>query len=175
MSRENNAATRKNNEAVDLLSDPDYNLWVLVQHARDSMAAARTKELDEYGISIVEAAVLFVIQVAEQSGDIQATPAEISRWVFRKSNTIAALLNRMEKKGLVKRVNDLHKRNLVRIAITDTGQTVFKKSAKRKSLRKMMSVLSEEQRQQLWASLSLLRDSALKQLGAKQKPPFPQL
>lgn len=80
---------------TSLSRDKDFNLWVLLQQARDAVFKAREKELNQYGITPMEAAALFTIQAI---GDT-ATLAEIARWIFREHHTATALLNRMERKG----------------------------------------------------------------------------
>ena len=76
--------------------DPEYELWVLFHQACDAMARAREDELRKFGISRIQAAVLFIIKAIEGP----ATPAEISRWLFREPHTVFRLLKRMEKQGL---------------------------------------------------------------------------
>ena len=151
-------------------TDEDYNLWVLVAQTRHAMFKARQEELIRYNIPARQAAVLFAIQAI---GD-KATPAEISRWLFRKSHSVSELLSRMEKQGLVKRVKDLDKRNLVRVTLTEKGREAYNQSTKRESIHKIMSSLSEEKRQQLRSCLQQLWDRALKELGVeKTRKPFP--
>ena len=58
-----------------LLSDRDYNLWVLLAHTRHAIFEAREKELRLFNITARRSAVLYIIQAL---GD-KATPAEISR------------------------------------------------------------------------------------------------
>ena len=53
----------------------DRQLQVLLFQARDAIFRAREQELSQYGISTVQAAVLFIIQKIGH----RATPAEISR------------------------------------------------------------------------------------------------
>lgn len=158
---------------LDLLGDEDYNLWVLLLHSRDMLAAYRRKELIKSGISNTESIVLFIVQVIEQNGGADATPSEISRWLFRKPNTISTLVSRMEKKGLVKRSNDLEKKNLVRIALTEKGYEAYRQTIERASIKDSLGVLTPEQRQQLSSTLLLLRANTLKNLGMSQRPPFP--
>jgi len=151
-------------------ADQDYNLWVLLQQVGHAAFKARQKELNQYSISNTQAMVLFVIQAIGN----KATPAEISRWVFREPHTVSGLLNRMEKEGLVRKVKDLERKNLVRVSITEKGQQAYHQSTKIESIRKVISSLSEEERQQLRSSLETLRDKALKELGVNRKLPFPQ-
>ena len=149
--------------------DEEYSLWVLLSQAADATLRARQKELDRYGISTVEAAVLFTIQAI---GD-RATPAEISRWLLRESHTVSELLSRMEKEGLVSKTKDLDRKNMVRVAITEKGQQAYDQSTRWNSIRKLMSSLSEGERKQLKSYLERVRDRALKELRVEHKPPFP--
>lgn len=149
--------------------DRDYNLWVLLHQTRDATYNAREKELRQYGISPMEAAVLFIIQAI---GD-EATPAEISRWLFRKQHSVTALLVRMEKRGLVKKTRDLARKNMVRVTITEKGTQAYSNSANRDSIHKTMSTLSEEEHRQLSASLLKVRDVALKEIKIDYELPFP--
>jgi len=100
-----------------LSKDQDYELWWLILHMRRAMHKARARELLQYGITPEESAVLLVIQAIGW----RATPSEISRRLLREPHSISGLLRRMEGKGLVKRVKDLDRRNLIRVTITKKG------------------------------------------------------
>lgn len=150
-------------------TDQDYNLWLFLAQVRTVMLRARQMEVSRYGITASQASVLFVINAL---GD-KATPAEISRWLFRQSHSVSGILNRMEKQGLVRRVKDLGKKNQVRATLTEKGREVYGNCTKRESMHRIMPSLSEEQRQQLIVCLENLRDATLKYLGEEQELPFP--
>jgi DNA-binding MarR family transcriptional regulator len=152
-----------------LFADEDHALWVLLHQARDAMFRAREKELSQCGISTMQAAVLFVIQAIGH----EATPAEISRWMFRRPHGVSALLDRMEKEGLVKKVKDLDRKNMVRVEITEKGYQVYNDSTGRESIHRIMSSLSEEERRQLKSWLLKLRDTALQEPRISSKLPYP--
>jgi DNA-binding MarR family transcriptional regulator len=152
-----------------LSTDKDYNLWVLLRQTRDAMAKARERELEKYGISSIQAAVLFTIKAIGP----EATPAEISRRLVREPHSVSGLLNRMQKQGLIKRVKDLPKRNMVRVVMTQKGEEAYLQSTKRLSMHETISVLSDEERNQLWNSLEKLRDRAMKLAGIGYELPFP--
>ena len=152
-----------------LSTDNYYNLWVLLHQTRDAIFKARGKELNQYGTSTRHAAVLYTIKAI---GD-RATPAEISRWLFREPHSVSGILQRMESRGLINKVKDLERKNMVRVSITEKGRQAYQQSTKRKSIHKMLSSLSEEERQQLTASLAKLRNKALRELRVEHKPPFP--
>ena len=152
-----------------LSSDQDYKLWVLLYQTRDALLKARKQELKRYGISPMRTAVLFVIQAIGN----KATPAEISRWLFREPNSVSEILSRMEKAGLVRKVRDLGRNNSVRVAITEKGQQALYQATKTESIHRIVSSLSEEERQQLRSLLKTLRNEALNELKLSVKAPFP--
>ena len=84
-------------------SDADNDLWMLMTHTRYAIYRAREKELLRYDVSPEQVGVLFIVQVLGN----RATPSEISRFVLRQPHTISALIERMEEKGLVKKMHDL--------------------------------------------------------------------
>jgi len=152
----------------DFLGGEYYELWVLLAQTREAMYKARHKELTKYNLSPRQSAVLFIIKAL---GDGVA-PVEISRYLFREHHSVTELLSRMEKEGLVRKVKDLDKKGRVKIFLTPKGQQVYTHSMKRKSIKEIISCLSEEERQQLWSSLKKLRDNALK-MAAVRELPFP--
>ncbi len=153
----------------NLSTDQDYDLWVLLRRTSLVVLKARERELAQYGISAVKAAVLLIVQAIGR----EATPAEISRHLLRESHSVSGLLSRMEREGLVNKIKDLDKKNRVRIAITEKGHEAYYQSAKRESLHNIMSVLSEKERRQLMSYLEKLRDKALLELAITHKPSFP--
>ncbi len=158
---------------MDPLFDEEYNLWVMLLQTRDVAWTAREKDLAKFDLSVTEAAVLNFVQLIERTVDRQATVAEISRWLFRKPNSMSELLSRMENKGLVKRVRDLPKNSAVRIELTEKGKQFYNMQIKSPFVSEIISTLSEEERQQMWTVLGKLRNKALKILGITRKPPFP--
>ena len=149
-------------------ADRDYELWVLLHQTRDAIYKAREKELARFGLSSITAAALFIVEAI----NVPATPAEISRWLFREPHSVTGLLNRMEKQGLVRKTKDLEKKNLVRVTLTDKGREAHELSSHRAVIHRILSVLSEEQRQQLTSCLQTLLDMALGELRMDRKLPF---
>lgn len=147
----------------------EQRLFALMRLTLDAIVKAHDKELRKHGISVIETSVLFVTNMI---GD-KATPADISRWMFREHHTVTSLLGRMEKKGLIKTTKDLERKNMMRVSMTDKGKQVYRISRRVKVLHRIHSGLSKQQRQQLISNLNILRTQALKELNIDYKPPFP--
>jgi len=150
------------------LEDRDFSLWMLLSEVTDGIRKARKKELMAHSVLPGHSPLLQAVQDAGS----RATPSEIARRLFRRPHTISQLLNRMEKKGLVKKSKDLKRKNMVRVTLTEKGQQAYYRSTKRESIYRIMSSLSEEQRQQLRSCLQMLHDKVWKEPGIEYTPPF---
>jgi DNA-binding MarR family transcriptional regulator len=142
-------------------SDADHDMWMLLTHTRYAIYRSREKELQRYGVSPEQVGVLFIVQALGN----KATPSEISRYIMRQPHTVSALIERMEDKGLVKRVHDLDKKNLVRVFMTDKGQKIYDSSTKRGPIHRIMGILSNDERTQLQSLLEKLHVQARKEIG----------
>ena len=152
------------------LADQDYELWVLLYWTKDAIYKAREKELRKWTLSPMWAAVLFTVQAIGS----EAILSEISRWLFRKPHSVAGIVRRMEKEGLVKTARDLHRKNLVRVTMTETGQQALHQVTKgEEAIHSIMSCLSQEERQQLRSCLERLLSKAFTELGIQRQLPLP--
>ncbi len=141
------------------VEDRDYDLWLLLARTHYRVKQARTSELRRLGLTPEQAGILYYVNASGNN----AMPTEISRWMMREPQTITSVIDRMEKKGLIKKSRDDERKNVVRISLTDKGRRVLEHSNQRESFHKIMSVLSDEKRESLREILNDLRE-ATKQL-----------
>ena len=149
--------------------DLAVGLWMMLRRTGRLVAKARQRELGKYDISDDASAVLFTVSSLGR----QAIPAAISRYLFLEQHSVSQLLTRMEKDGLIRRVRDLERRNYVRIELTAKGRDAFRKSSRQRSTKLIMSVLTDEEQQQLWLMLVRLRDRAIKRLELRSALLYP--
>lgn len=149
-----------------------FELWAALLQAHDTMLRARQNELRGKDVTMMQASVLFIAK----SIDVPPTPAEISRWIFREPHTVSALLTKMEKEGLIRKVKDLDRKNLVRIEITDKGEEAYLRSRDRAVvIGEILSCLTPDEARQLQSYLERLRDTALQKLGGRKLSlPYPK-
>ena len=144
--------------------DEDQDLWLLLTHARYAVFRAREKELLRYGVSPEQMGLLFVVQALGN----RATPATIARHILRQPHTVSALVDRMARRGLVKKVKDLDRKNLVRVVMTEKGQKAYEFSTKRGPIHRIMNTLTTEEKLELKAYLKKLLTKARKEIGLDQ-------
>lgn len=147
----------------------NHSVLMLLTQASDAMFKAREKELQRNDITAQEATALFILR---RIGD-EATPAKVSRSMVQEQHSVWALLDRMEKRGLVNKTRNLPFKNLVRVTITDKGRGALVDSSSMKSVDDIFSALSNDERRQLSTYLRKLRDRALQELRVESPIPFP--
>ena len=147
----------------------DHQLLVLLFQTRDLMLSLQRRELKKYGSTVEEATMLIHIS---KLGD-KATPTELSRQLLRRHHSITGILLRMEKKGLIKRNKDLRRKNMIRVSITEKGETVYQNARREDVLDKLADMLSDKQKQDMAKYLNILREGAFDLLGIEDKPEIP--
>lgn len=141
-------------------ADEDYNLWLLLIKVSRAMSKARERELRKTGITPEQSGILYIIDNIGK----KATLVEISRLTLREPHSVSYLVDRMEKAGLAKRVKDLSRKNMVRVAMTEKGQRAYKQAG-RQTVHQTLSCLFEEERNQLRSYLERLLDKATEVLA----------
>jgi len=157
------------NKRVRLRLTLNDGLWQLLARTDHLCTKLRQKELHQYGINMNEAIVLFTVLRLKRL----ATPANISRQLFWEPHTVSEQLKAMEKKGLIRKVRDLGRHNMIRVETTELGLVAFRHSARRRSTREIMSALTKEEQLELWALLAKIREKAMQTAGLRVPDPFP--
>jgi DNA-binding MarR family transcriptional regulator len=165
MKRKNVDEAQKVEKALNL---DEYNLlWHRFSQTRAAIAKARQKRVGKYFHPNWGGALTLIW---DQNG--QATPGMLTRALFLEHHSVSELINRLEEKGLVKRKKDSEKKNVVRLTITEKGRKDCFQAMQTDFITGIMSSLSEEQRQQFGACLTVLLNKALDELGLSDNTPL---
>lgn len=151
----------------ELFADEYHNLWLLLNHVRQAIFRVREKELFKHGITHEHTEALFCINVLD---DEEVTSAKLARCLIREPHTVATLIERMRKGGLVKKVKDLPSKNMIRVEVTEEGKQVYEMAGKRESIHRIMSCLTKPEQRWLRRILEKLQDKAFDELGITERP-----
>ena len=143
-----------------------YRLFHLLRQTADTIHKTRDIELKKYNITPEQSAALIGIHSLGK----KATPAELSRWLFRERNTITILLNRMHGLGLINKKTDTDRKNIIRLSLTKKGYACYKHAIKLQSLRPVIDALPKKKRDQLWALLQIIRLKIFEDLQMDTRP-----
>jgi DNA-binding MarR family transcriptional regulator len=157
----------------DIAKDASYKTWWLLHQAKDVISRIRSRELNQYGITSEQAAVLFIIKNLLDLNK-KSTPGEISKWILREPHSVSKILSRMEKEGFISKTSGLgKKKNEVHVALTEKGEQAYIYVSDRNSIHEVMSCLTKDECLQLGALLVKLRDKGLQDQTQRIKAFFP--
>ena len=94
-----------------------YKLFLLLNQTADGLRKLRQRSLENCGITMEQAAALICVKRLGEN----ATSAELSKWLFREPNTVTALVNGMEKKGLLRRTPSPENKKIKILSLTESG------------------------------------------------------
>ena len=136
--------------------------WAVLRQTWIAVNKAAEVKLAKVGLTPEKAAVLWACK--EYPGTL--TPAEIARLVFRENQTIAGLLNRMEKEGLVTRVPKRKGHPFTEVKITSKGEKLASPGIEiyKGLIKGMVSGLSVDEQKQLQKLLKVLRQKMLDEM-----------
>ncbi len=143
--------------------------WQLMSRTVDAIRKVRDRELEQYGISARASAVLFTSLRQGPS----ATPASIAQELMLQPHTVSEQLMRLENEGLIQRLRDTKRKNVIRVRVTQAGWELYKQTAVRRSSASIMGVLKPDERKALWSMVARLRSEAAKRLEVEVKGLYP--
>ena len=136
--------------------------WAVLRQTWIAVNKAAEVKLAKVSLTPEKAAVLWACK--DYPGTL--TPAEIARLVFRENQTIAGLLNRMEKEGLVTRVPKRKGHPFTEVKITSKGEKLAGPGIEiyKGLIKGLASGLSVDEQKQLQKLLKTLRQKMLDEM-----------
>ena len=155
--------------------DARVSAWMLLFQVAYAMRKAEDRKLLKAKVGLSHEKVI-VLQLAKLY-DSPLTPAEISRSLFRDGQTIAGLLNRMEKEGLVTRDKKRSGKPYTEVKATAKGEELCEPGVQTivSFVRDIMSCLSTEELEQLHKLLVKIRQRVIDELHIELLPGMPSV
>ena len=147
--------------------DPRIILYALFDQTRETLFKAVELELSQYQMNSHQIKILYILY---RNND-RMTLNELASESVREINSISALIARMQKKGLVKKVKNSSNERLY-VTLTDKGKDIYENTVTERSISLIFDVLSEEERIKLESMLLKLQYKARDLLGLDFKPPL---
>jgi len=147
--------------------DPEINLYILLDQTDGIITNAVELELKQIQMTQPQVRVLTMLS----REDRPVTLEELANWTFKEFNSVSTLINRMEKKGLVKKIKkegDLK----THVTLTAKGSDLYHRRVSERSIHLIFEKLSEEEKIQFETILKKLRTTTRDLLGLDFKPPF---
>jgi DNA-binding MarR family transcriptional regulator len=147
--------------------DPDINLLIIFDQSSSLLNTAVELELRHLRVTQPQVRILNMLSRENRPVTID----ELVDWTFKEFNSVSTLINRMEKRGLIKKIkkNDDLKTYIVP---TEKGNVLYHEQIAERSIHLIFSKISDEEKKQLYNILKKVRDITRNFLGLDFKPPF---
>ena len=147
--------------------DPHIGLYVMLDNTRNLMFKAIEMELAQYQMTSAQVRVLDALSRRDDGLSL----SDLAERDAKELNSMSALISRMAKKGLVKKIRKPGDYKTY-VVVTEAGREVFENTVTEKSIHLILNALSPAEREQLQSLLGKVHVKARAVLGLDYKPPF---
>jgi DNA-binding MarR family transcriptional regulator len=155
------------NVRISKKNDQDINLYILLDQTDSIITNAIELEIKHLRMTQPQVRVLTMLS----REDRPVTIDELANWTLKEFNSVSTLINRMEKKGLIKKVKKAGELKTY-VILTEKGSNLYHKQVTERSIHLTFDKLTSEEKQQLDLILKKLRDTTRDLMGLDYRPPF---
>jgi len=148
-------------------NDPDINLYILLDQVSSIITSAVELELRHLRLTQPQVRILTMLS----REDKPATIDELAKWTLKEFNSVSTLINRMGKKGLVKKTKQPGDSKTY-VSLTEKGSHLYHHQVTERSIHLIFGKLTAQERKRLESTLKKLRDVTRDLLGLDFRPPF---
>jgi DNA-binding MarR family transcriptional regulator len=148
-------------------NDPEINLYILLDQTDSIVTNAVELELRQVQMNQPQVRVLTMLSRLDRP----VTLDELANWTFKEFNSVSTLINRMEKKDLVKKIKkegDLK----TYVILTEKGSDLYHRRVTERSIHLIFEKLSPEEKNQFESILKKVSNTTRDLLGMDFKPAF---
>lgn len=144
---------------VKTITLDEHRLWVVFHQTLDLITKYEDKILEVANISREQFLVLWLMEFMKVVSHDPIIMTELSSSLYRNLNSISAIIDRMQKIGLIEKVRDLPDRRTIRLNTTIKGDNTFNKAIKvdKKVIKSLFSIFSDDEVRILLSLLKRLK------------------
>ena len=153
-------------DGLDLTEHESF--WAHLYTSLELVERAREMELSRLGLSVIQVKVLYAVHTSQEP----LTPSKLGRLLSREPHSMSALINRMEKNGLVAKKRDLKRKNLIRVAVTPKGKETLDRVRAARETSRITTCLTKEEIDSMNACADKLRARAVEVIRRIRPLPY---
>jgi DNA-binding MarR family transcriptional regulator len=142
----------------------EHEIAVILRHSVLLMTNIRHYELAHFDITPQQIGVMRFMQKFPTA----CTIIQLKKVMRRSNSSLVAIINRLERKGLVQRQTDSKNKKYTRVFVTENGKELCKKAMEMSSFSIIISSLPAENRKRLKSYLNTINKTAEKILDEQK-------
>lgn len=125
----------------------EYDLWSTLLKISNSISNYEKQVFSKYQITNQQFIVLMTMALFAQANKTPIIVSDLQPHQNRSLASISLIIDRMENKGLVKRLKDLSDKRSVRLVMTKKGKQIFRESSIRfmELVKSLMSIFNDKE------------------------------
>jgi DNA-binding MarR family transcriptional regulator len=143
----------------------EHEIAVILRHSVLLMTNIRRYELAHFDITPQQIGVMRFMQKFPTA----CTIIQLRKTMRRSNSSLVAIINRLERKGLVQRQTDSKSKKYTRVFVTEKGKELFKKAMELSAFTIIISSLPVEDRHRLKSYVNTINRTAEKILDEHHK------
>ena len=148
-------------------NDREINLYILLDQVDSIVTNAVDLEIKHLRVTQPQVRILTMLSRENRP----VTLEDLANWTLKEFNSVSTLINRMEKKGLVKKTKKSGELKTY-VILTEKGSNLYHHNVTERSIHLIFDRLSKEEMKQFEDLLLKVRDATRDLLGLNYKPPF---
>ena len=154
---------------TDITAD-EHHLWIVLHQVLNLMLKCEERASSEAGLSREKYDVLMAIKFYNVVEETEVIETNLARVLYRSTNSISTIIDRMEAEGLIEKLRDLPDRRAIRLVVTPKAEKMLKKAAKPylKLIKRLCSVYTLKELKSTIAAMEKLKQKATDESGLKK-------
>lgn len=155
----------------------EHRLWATVHQVYSIITQCEEMVANGTGVTAQQLGVLWFMEFINNVSGKPIKITGLAPSLYRSINSVSTIIDRMEKKGLIKKVRDLPDRRAIHLIITRKGERKHIEALKpnRRLIKNLLSVYSEDEMRTLTVLLKKLKKKAQDEHYIEKVPVDPVL
>ncbi|MEJ2738558.1 MAG: MarR family transcriptional regulator [Dehalococcoidia bacterium] len=148
----------------------EHHLWIVLHQVCNLMLKCEEIASSEAGLSREKYDVLMAIKFYNVVEETEVIETNLARVLYRSTNSISTIIDRMEAEGLIKKLRDLPDRRVIRLIVTPKAEKMLKKAAKphMELIKRLCSVYTVKELQSSIELMEKFKQKATDESGLKK-------
>jgi DNA-binding MarR family transcriptional regulator len=161
-----------------IITSDEHRAWVAFHQTYELITRCEENVINRVsGTTPQQHLALWLMEYMKEISDDPIIISDLASNMYRSVPSVSAIIDRMEKVNLVKKVRDVPDRRAIRVKITPKGKETFVSSIvpSMELIKRFLSILSEEEIETLLNVMGKLKNKALQELGLSRLKIDPEI
>jgi DNA-binding MarR family transcriptional regulator len=148
----------------------EHHLWIVLHQVCNLMLKCEEIASSKAGLSREKYDVLMAIKFYNVVEETEVIETNLARVLYRSTNSISTIIDRMEAEGLIEKIRDLPDRRAIRLIVTQKADKILQQASKPylEQIKRLCSVYTLKELKSTIAAMEKFRQKATEESGLRK-------